>query len=71
MNPELVAFFRSAMTKRPDDKTPAPPGGRAAERLKMFENARRPNASDPKKTPDTDGKTNPQGKGRKLDEKQD
>jgi hypothetical protein len=53
------------MTKRPDDKTPAPRGGRAAERLKMFENARRPKAADPKKTPETDAKTNPRGKGRK------
>jgi hypothetical protein len=26
--------------KRPGDKTPEPPGGRAAERLRMFENAR-------------------------------
>ena len=30
------------MTKRPGDKTPEPPGGRAAERLRMFEEARRP-----------------------------
>jgi hypothetical protein len=30
------------MTKRPGDKTPDPPGGRAAERLRMFEEARRP-----------------------------
>ena len=30
------------MTKRPGDKTPEPPGGRAAERLRMFEDARRP-----------------------------
>jgi hypothetical protein len=29
------------MTKRPGDKTPEPPGGRAAERLRMFEEARR------------------------------
>jgi len=32
----------SQMTKRPGDKTPEPPGGRAAERLRMFEDARRP-----------------------------
>lgn len=29
------------MVKRRGDKTPTPPGGRAAERLRMFENARR------------------------------
>jgi hypothetical protein len=28
------------MTKRKDDSTPAPPGGRAAERLREFERAR-------------------------------
>jgi hypothetical protein len=28
--------------RRPGDTTPDPPGGRAAERLRMFENARRP-----------------------------
>jgi hypothetical protein len=30
------------MTKRRGDTTPEPPGGRAAERLKMFESARAP-----------------------------
>jgi hypothetical protein len=30
------------MTRRPGDRTPEPPGGRAAERLRMFEDARRP-----------------------------
>jgi hypothetical protein len=28
--------------KRPGDDTPEPPGGRAAERLRMFEKARQP-----------------------------
>jgi hypothetical protein len=28
------------MVRRPGDKTPEPPGGRAAERLRMFELAR-------------------------------
>lgn len=28
--------------RRPGDTTPEPPGGRAAERLRMFEEARRP-----------------------------
>jgi hypothetical protein len=28
------------MTRRPGDTTPEPPGGRAAERLRMFEEAR-------------------------------
>ena len=30
------------MVKRRGDKTPEPPGGRAAERLRMFEQARQP-----------------------------
>ncbi len=30
------------MTRRPSDKAPEPLGGRAAERLRMFEDARRP-----------------------------
>ena len=30
------------MVGRPGDTTPRPPGGPAAERLKMFEQARRP-----------------------------
>jgi hypothetical protein len=30
------------MTRRSDDLTPEPPGGRASERLRMFQNARRP-----------------------------
>ena len=28
------------MVRRPDDKTSEPPGGRAAERLRMFQEAR-------------------------------
>jgi hypothetical protein len=36
----------AAMVKRRDDKAPEPPGGRAAERLRIFEQARQP---DPKK----------------------
>lgn len=28
------------MVKRPDDKTPPPPGGRVAERRRMYESAR-------------------------------
>ena len=35
------------MTKRPGDKTPEPSGGRAAERLRMFEEARRPKKVSP------------------------
>jgi hypothetical protein len=30
------------MVRRPGDKKPEPPGGRAAERLRMFQDARRP-----------------------------
>ena len=36
VNPE------AAMVKRRGDKTPEPPGGRAADRLRMFEQARQP-----------------------------
>jgi hypothetical protein len=45
------------MTKRPGDKTPEPPGGRAAERLRMFEDARRPRevSGRPKKGPPSKG----------------
>jgi hypothetical protein len=35
------------MTRRTGDKTPEPPGGRAAERLRMFEEARRPKEASP------------------------
>jgi hypothetical protein len=39
--------------KRPGDTTPDPPGGRAAERLRMFENARRaPGSPDSSTLPD-------------------
>ncbi len=37
------------MTKRPGDKIPNPPGGRAAERLRMFEDARQPKNVSPAK----------------------
>jgi hypothetical protein len=40
-SPAIFAI-ESEMTRRPGDKTPEPPGGRAAERLRMFEEARRP-----------------------------
>lgn len=33
------------MVRRPGDKRPEPPGGRAAERLRMFEQARTPRVS--------------------------
>ena len=39
------------MTKRPDDPTPEPPGGRASERLKQFEQARKPASDKPKPPP--------------------
>jgi hypothetical protein len=35
--------LEAAMVKRRGDKAPEPPGGRAAERLRMFEQARQPN----------------------------
>jgi hypothetical protein len=37
------------MVRRRGDKTPEPPGGRAAERLRMFEDARRPKEAPRKK----------------------
>jgi hypothetical protein len=33
------------MVRRPGDKSSEPPGGRAAERLRMFEQARQPDQS--------------------------
>jgi hypothetical protein len=33
------------MVRRPGDKTPEPEGGRVAQRLRMFEEARRPKKS--------------------------
>jgi hypothetical protein len=33
------------MIRRPGDKAPEPPGGRAVERLRMFEQARTPAAA--------------------------
>jgi len=51
------------MTKRPGDKTPEPPGGRAAERLRMFEEARRPKAVSPKRKKGTPPKDAPGKKG--------
>jgi len=42
------------MIRRPGDKTPETPGGHAAERLRMFEQARRPDISrDPLKMKQT------------------
>jgi len=47
------------MVRRPGDRTPEPPGGRAAERRRMFEQARRPDVPQvPNKKP-TKGKTRP------------
>jgi hypothetical protein len=40
------------MTRRPGDPNPDPPGGRAAKRLEMFEQARAPKSS-PQKPPTT------------------
>jgi len=37
--------------KRPGDKTPDPPGGRAADRLRMFEEARKPPSEKQPATP--------------------
>ena len=51
------------MTKRPGDKTPDPPGGRAAERLRMFEEARRPKGESPKRKKGTPPRDAPGKKG--------
>jgi len=39
------------MTKRPDDTKPDPAGGRALERLRMFEEARAPKTAPKKNAP--------------------
>lgn len=39
------------MIRRPGDTTPPPPGGRAAERLRMFEEARQPASAHAKSRP--------------------
>jgi hypothetical protein len=56
--------------KRPGDATPDPPGGRAAERLRMFEDARRPpdEPCDPDPKAATRKKTTP-GKKKKPEQK--
>ena len=53
--------------KRPGDTTPDPPGGRAAERLRMFEDARRPpdEHCDPDSKAVASKKTKPRNKPRK------
>jgi hypothetical protein len=62
--------------KRPGDTTPDPPGGRAAERLRMFEDARRPpnDDCDPGSTATASKKTKPSDKqkqkGRRRNAKQ-
>ena len=56
------------MVKRRDDKTPEPPGGRASERLRMFEQARRPTVSPPIKKPAA-RKTRGKGGGKGEDQK--
>jgi len=54
------------MVKRRNDKTPEPPGGRAAERLRMFLDARLPKADQRKsgksrKRPKRAGPANQEG----------
>ena len=51
------------MTKRPGDKTPEPPGGRAAERLRMFEEARQPKEVSPKRKKGTSKDDSPRKRG--------
>jgi hypothetical protein len=52
------------MVRRPGDKTPEPPGGRAAERLRMFEQARRPDVTQTQKKKPTSTKKPTKGKTR-------
>lgn len=63
------------MIRRPSDTTPDPPGGRAADRLRMFEEARglKDIAQGPKKKkPNPNVKKDaPANKGVTSDEKQD
>jgi hypothetical protein len=62
------------MIRRPGDKTPDPPGGRAAERLRMFERSRGATDATPEpqqKKPDKrKRKDAPRDKGVPSDEKQ-
>lgn len=64
------------MVRRPGDKTPDPPGGRAADRLQMFEQARglKDIAQGPKKEKKVTGnvkKDAPSNKGMTSDEEPD
>jgi hypothetical protein len=52
------------MIRRRGDKTPDPPGGRAAERLRMFELARRPDVTPAQKEKPTSNKKPTKGKTR-------
>jgi hypothetical protein len=59
------------MVKRRGDKTPEPPGGRAAERLRMFEEARGLTPEQPAKKKTGAFKDDPKkGKGERPDAKQ-
>jgi len=52
-----IDISESEMTKRPGDKTPEPAGGRAAERLQMFEDARQSSDVSPVKKKRKSAKT--------------
>jgi hypothetical protein len=45
------------MVRRPGDTAPEPPGGRAAERLRMFEQARSPSDVSQKRKSKKSGRT--------------
>jgi hypothetical protein len=61
------------MVRRPGDTTPDPPGGRAAERLRMYEEARgvKDVTQGSKKKRSGPNKDAPASKGVPSDEKQD
>jgi hypothetical protein len=56
--------------RRPGDKEPEPPGGRAAERLRMFDEARRPHAPQGSPRKKTDKRNKRSKKGDANDEEQ-
>ena len=66
--------MESSVVRRPGDQTPEPPGGRAGERLRMFEQARRPSEKLPdkkiKKSGSDPNKSGSQRSGGKPNERQ-
>jgi hypothetical protein len=58
------------MVKRRGDKSPEPPGGRAAERLRMYRDAREPDTNESsRKTTPKETKTPPNDTGEHREDK--